>query len=330
MAFLIVSSFGPLYSLTEGNVDRDGTDFIDDGSQQDTSGVLADVMMEDGFLLKPALNSTVGDRSTSNEIFAYQIESGDTLSSLAQRFGIKKETIVMENDLWNVSSLKVGRTLKILPVDGISHVIQKGDTLDKIAKKYNVDAKLIALQNQLKEDEKLPVDSALIIPGGKKEETAPTLYAKGNAGRGAGGKGGGGAPSDPSSYNYTGTTSGRLIWPTLHSAVLTQKFHRGHLALDIANRNRGPIFAAAAGKVIKAAYGWNGGYGNYVIIDHGGGMQTLYGHNEKLYVTEGQMVKQGDTIAWMGNTGNVHGKTGIHCHFEVRVNGVKYDPMKFF
>lgn len=331
VAFFLISAFGPLYNLTEGSYGQEGdsSGTYGDGGYIDFQGgdpnnVLADIMTEDGFLLKPALNSTAGDRSTANEIFAYQVEAGDTLSSLAQRFGIKKETIVMENDLWNTENLKAGMILKILPVDGVSHVVKKGDTIEKIAKAYNVKAEDIIRQNQLDKNEPLLADTALIVPGGKKEQEAPVKYGNSPS------KAGGNAPSNPNLYAYTGKAHGRLIWPTLSSARVTQPFHPGHYALDIANRNRGPIFAAAAGKVVRASYGWNGGYGNVIIIDHGGGMQTLYGHNEKLYVTVGQYVEQGQTIGWMGNTGNVRGPTGIHCHFEVRINGVKYNPMNFF
>lgn len=317
VVFFILSSFGPMYDLTEGNFGYyEDVSFIDFANDAKDS-ILSDIMTEDGFILKPALNSTEGDRSTANEIFAYEVEPGDTLSSLAQRFGIKKETLIMENDLWNANSLRTGMTLKILPVDGVSHVVKKGDTIEKIAKKYEVDAADIIRQNQLEDGETLLADTALIIPGGKKAVTPPAVYANS-------------APSNPTLYSYSGGGSGRLIWPTLGSAKLTQGFHAGHYAVDIANRNKGPIFAAAAGRVIKASYGWNGGYGNVVIIDHGNGMQTLYGHNEKLYVTEGQYVDQGQTVAWMGNSGHVYGPTGIHVHFEVRINGVKYNPMNFF
>ena len=312
-----------MYSLTEGSFWQDDSGNYIDFTGQATDSMLSDVMTEDGFLLKPALNSTEGDRSTANEIFAYAVEPGDTLSTIAQRFGIKKETLVMENDLWNVNSLKTGMTLKILPVDGISHVVKKGDTVDKIAKKYEVKSEDIIRQNQLENGQTLLADTALIIPGGKKIVAPPVV----NPGRG---KSGGNAPSNPSMFAYTGKTGGRLIWPAGPGGKLTQGYHSGHYAIDIGNRARGPIYAAAAGKIIKASYGWNGGYGNYIIIDHGDGMQTLYGHNEKLYVTEGQYVDQGDTISWMGNSGRVYGATGIHIHFEVRIKGVKYNPMNFF
>jgi murein DD-endopeptidase MepM/ murein hydrolase activator NlpD len=314
VAFLVMTSFVPLYQFTEG-YQLEGDFGIVELTDQEAGSALNNIMTEDGFILKPALNSEQGDRSTANEIFAYEVESGDTISSIAQQFGIKKETLIMENDLWNVSSLRSGMMLRILPVDGISHLVQKGDTIDKIVKKYSVDKEAVIKQNQLEDNNELIAGTALIIPGGKKSVPTYLAYT---------------APSSASGYQYTGPSTGRLIWPTLSKAKLTQSYHRGHYALDIANRDKGPIFAAAAGKVIVAKYGWNGGYGNYIIIDHGNGMQTLYGHNEKLYVTEGQYVEQGQTISWMGNSGRVYGATGIHVHFEVRINGVKYNPMNFF
>jgi murein DD-endopeptidase MepM/ murein hydrolase activator NlpD len=317
IAFLLMSSFVPLYQFTEG-YQLEGDYGIVELTDQEAGSALDNMMTEDGFILKPALNSEQGDRTTANEIFAYEVEPGDTLSSIAQQFGIKKETLVMENDLWNVSSLRSGMMLKILPVDGISHLIQKGDTVDKIAKKYSIDKETIIKQNQLEDSAELLAGNAIIIPGGKK--SAP-VYAYTNSYT---------APSSAAGYQYTGPSTGRLIWPTLGKAKLTQGYRSGHYAIDIGNRDKGPIFAAAAGKIITASYGWNGGYGNYIIIDHGNGMQTLYAHNEKLYVTEGQYVEQGQTISWMGNTGRVYGATGIHLHFEVRINGVKYNPMNFF
>ncbi|MBU1682468.1 M23 family metallopeptidase [Patescibacteria group bacterium] len=314
VAFLIMSSFVPLYQFTEG-YQMDGEMGIVEFTDQATDSALADIMTEDGFLLKPALNSTIGDRTTANEIFAYEVEYGDTISSVAERFGITKETLVMENDLWNTNYLRSGMIINVLPVDGISHLVKEGDTLDKVAKKYEIEKETIITQNQLEEGEELLAGTALIIPGAKRSQPVYVASA---------------APSNIASYNYNGPSTGRLIWPTLTKATVTQGFRSGHYAVDIANRDKGPIFAATGGKVIKADYGWNGGYGNEIIIDHGNGMQTLYAHNEKLYVTVGQYVEQGQTIAWMGNTGRVYGATGIHLHFEVRINGVKYNPMNFF
>ena len=315
LAFLLVTPFISTYQLTEGYYADQfaGNELgVFEYTERDAEYTLADIMTEDGFLLKPAINSAEGDRTGFSEIFIYMVEPGDTLSSIAQRFDLKKETLMAENNLWNPNRLRVGSQIKILPVDGLSHVVKSGETLDKVAKKYKVEKEEIIKQNQLEEDEALVADATLIIPGAKRE--APVYLTST-------------APASAASYNGPAAV-GRLIWPT--KGKVTQGYHRRHLALDIGNRAKGPIYAAAPGKVIKAAAGWNGGYGNVVIIDHGNGMQTLYAHNEKLYVTAGQYVEQGQTIGWMGNTGRVWGATGIHLHFEVRIKGVKYNPMSFF
>lgn len=313
--FLIIAPLMSTYKLTHNVYAwqyEDEPDILGSAIHE-TGSAIADVMTEDGFLLKPAINSAAGDRSGFSEIFLYTVESGDTLSSIAQSFNLKKETIMAENDLWNPGKLKVGSQLKILPVDGVTHKVQKGDTLDKIVKKYKVDKAALIKQNQI-EKETLVTNMILIIPGAK---PMPPVSS-------------GSAITAPSNIaNYRGpTATGRLIWPTIGN--MTQRYHGGHRAIDIANSSKGAVYAAAGGKVVKAATGWNGGYGNMVIIDHGDGMETLYAHNEKLYVTSGQYVEQGQTIAWMGRTGRVYGKTGIHLHFEVRIKGVKYNPMNFF
>ena len=123
--------------------------------------------------------------------------------------------------------------------------------------------------------------------------------------------------------------SGGMIWPLAgevtsefgwrtHPIFGTARFHSG---LDIGGDYGMPIHAAAGGTVTYA--GWISGYGNAVIIDHGGGITTLYGHNQSLAVSEGQSVSQGQTIAYCGSTGN---STGPHCHFEVRQNGEPVSP----
>ena len=101
-----------------------------------------------------------------------------------------------------------------------------------------------------------------------------------------------------------------------------------HTGLDIATSSGTPIKAAASGTVVYAGWrgGYNGGYGNLVAIDHGNGVQTLYGHCSKIYVSVGQKVSQGQSIAAVGSTGN---STGPHLHFEVRVNGIAYNPQNY-
>ncbi len=123
--------------------------------------------------------------------------------------------------------------------------------------------------------------------------------------------------------------NGSMIWPVggtitseygwrVHPITGTQKYHSG---IDIGADYGAPIAAAAAGTVEYA--GWISGYGNTIIINHGGGISTLYGHNQSLAASVGQQVSQGETIAYCGSTGN---STGPHCHFEVRQNGEPVSP----
>ena len=129
-------------------------------------------------------------------------------------------------------------------------------------------------------------------------------------------------------------TGGKFIWPTT-STTITSPFgyrihpvtgvYTGHTGVDIGVPSGSPVYAAASGTVIVA--GWYGGYGYAVVIDHGSGLSTLYGHNSGVNVSVGQNVKQGQIVARSGNTGV---STGPHLHFEVRVNGSYVDPMSYF
>ena len=128
---------------------------------------------------------------------------------------------------------------------------------------------------------------------------------------------------------------GRFCWPTPSTTYITspfgtrfhpvQKRNKTHTGIDIGAGHGASIVAAEAGTVLRA--GWNSGYGNYVVIDHGGGTQTLYGHCSALLVQSGQAVSRGQKIALVGSTGV---STGPHLHFEVLINGSYTDPMGYF
>ena len=129
----------------------------------------------------------------------------------------------------------------------------------------------------------------------------------------------------------------KLVWAVLSSAIIVLstvyspalnpifKTVRAHRGIDIGVPTGTPVYAAASGTVIKSLY--NGSYGYYVAIDHGGGIVTLYAHNSQLLVSAGQTVTQGQTIAKAGSTGN---STGPHVHFEVQVNGSVVNPRNYF
>ena len=141
--------------------------------------------------------------------------------------------------------------------------------------------------------------------------------------------------SQSSSTPPTQDSGGAYCWPTPSTRNVTspfgmrfhpiQKRNKMHTGIDIGAGYGASILAAAGGTVLRA--GWNSGYGNYIVIDHGGGIQTLYGHCSVLQVSAGQSVSRGQQIALVGSTGN---STGPHLHFEVLKNGSYTDPMGYF
>ncbi len=200
-------------------------------------------------------------------------------------------------------------------MSGISLKIAKNDTLASIAKEYDVKAEDIAAANKLADASQLVVGQSLLIPGGEKETYAaytPKTYSGITA---------------LSSLVKPGSASpaagNKMNWPTVGHTI-TQYYSWQHLAVDIANKLGTPIYAADAGTIEFA--GWSTGYGNNIVIDHGGGKKTRYAHLSKFYVKVGQTVGKGETIAAMGSTG---WSTGPHVHFEVIINGVKYNPLNY-
>ncbi len=270
-------------------------------------------------LSKPAILPGVSATGGRQEIVDYIVEAGDSLGSIASKFLISVNTLLWENNLTTNSYLHPGDRLRILPVTGISHVVKRGDTLSKIAALYNGTVQDIVRQNQLKPDgSDLVAGEKIIIPNGVKLAKQVAITPPKSVVRVA----------TPPGSRQVPSVSG-FVWPSA-AHVVTQYFTWQHHGVDIAGGSFStPNYAAKAGVVIKSQCGWNSGYGCEVIIDHGGGIKTLYGHNSKLLVSVGEHVEAGQTIGLMGNTGNVRGRTGIHLHFEVWVNNVRTNPFQF-
>lgn len=247
----------------------------------------------------------------------YEVQPGDSLGSIAAKFQISIVTILWENNLGINSYLHPGDKLRILPVSGLTHTIKKGDTLKKIAALYGAAVEDIIKFNKLKADgSDLVTGEKILIPNGVKQ--SQRVVAPRNVNQIAA----------PPSSRQSPTISG-FIWPSA-VRIITQYFTWKHSGIDIAGGNFStPNYASKAGTVIKSQCGWNSGYGCVVVIDHGGGIKTLYGHNSRVLVTPGEYVEQGQTIALMGNTGRVRGPTGIHLHFEVWINNVRTNPFQF-
>lgn len=243
----------------------------------------------------------IEEKTGSFKIATYIVRPDDTLGQIAEMFGVSAGTIIWANDIKRGDLIKEGQILSILPIDGIRHIIKEGDTLQALVKQYGGDLKEILQYNDLPNDYILAVGDEIIIPNG--EAPLPT-YSSGtvavkNPVRGAGG---------PEYKGY-------YIRPIVGGRV-SQWLH-GYNAIDFAAPLGTPILAAASGTVIisKDNGYWNGGYGNYIVIKHDNGTQTLYSHNSKNIVWAGYHVVQGQVIGYIGSTGR---STGPHVHFEVR------------
>ncbi len=260
----------------------------------------SDLLVEDGALVSTGpigKDEVDAARQGSGEISVYTVREGDTLSMIAEMFDVTTNTILWANDLSSAKAISPGDTLIILPMAGVRHVVKSGDTIAAIAKKYEADADEIVSYNQLEKGADLVVGTTLMIPGGALHTAAPVKKA-GSATKSTGGTG----------------KSSSLAHP-IPGAIKTQGIH-GYNAIDFGASVGTTIRAAAAGEVIVAkTSGWNGGYGNYVVIRHSNGVQTLYAHLSTVSVGVGASVGQGETIGAVGMTGK---STGPHLHFEVR------------
>ncbi len=253
--------------------------------------------------------------NSRTDILKYEVKTGDTIESLAQKFNITPDTIRWANRLTAKTKLKVGQTLIVLPVSGLQHTVRRGETVSSIARLYSVDRFDVLRFNGFTDDRSLKIGTMLIIPHGK----PPAVIARQprpQAGR----------PLAEAPPPFIASPEGiHFIWP-IDSRRLTQYFTWRHFGIDLGTSSGLPVRAAEAGVVIKAQRGWNGGYGTMVMIDHGAGFKTLYGHNSNLLVKVGDHISRGQTIAHSGNTGR---STGPHLHFEVWKNNRRVNPLSY-
>lgn len=260
-----------------------------------------DIMVsEDGSLLPPRGPAGGSDlKKTDGSISEYVVRENDSLSEIAVMFDVSVNTILWANEIKNPNTIRPGDTLVILPVSGVRHVVKKGDTLKAIAQKYQGDVDDIIAYNRLEDAASLTPGETIVIPGG--EVVVPASQKSGTRTSVAQTSGG-------------VSVSGYFIHPAPGS-VRTQGIH-GYNGVDFGASIGTAVRAAAGGTVILSRVGgYNGGYGNYIVVKHPNGTQTLYAHLSKNFVSVSETVVQGQTIGAIGNTGR---STGPHLHFEVR------------
>ena len=249
-----------------------------------------------------------GEAGSSDQISVYTVHKGDKITDIAKTFDVSVNTILWANNLSRNTALQEGQILVVLPISGVKHTVKAGDSLKSIAAKYKADADEIAAYNASELADGLTVGLEIIIPDGE----IATPVAKTKVVRKSG------ALKDNPAHNYNGPSFPGYYANPLAGGHKTQGLH-GYNGVDLAmdcHCTGASVRAAAGGVVIISREGgWGGGYGNYVVISHDNGTQTLYGHLLKNLVHEGATVAQGQTIGLLGSTGR---STGPHLHFEVR------------
>ncbi len=257
-------------------------------------------------------------------IAQHTVARGDSIFAISKEFSIKPETLLWANYAAledDPHSLKPGQELSIPPTDGILYQWKDGDTIDKIAADYKVksDDILNWPGNDLDLTNPKPKnDQWVMVPGGWRESKAITLPTI-SRGRGTGTSNVGGSACGAGGA----VGGGGFVWPAGNHFLSGNDYFPGHLGIDIAAGEGSPVYASDSGVVTMASGGWNGGYGNVIMIDHGNGYSTVYAHLSVIEVSTCASVGTGQVIAASGNTGN---SFGAHLHFEVRQGGSNINP----
>ena len=258
---------------------------------------------ENGIILGESAAVSLSALSQPVEYQNYTVKSGDTISGIAIKFGLKNiSTLISVNDIGNVRTLAAGQKLKIPSIDGIVYSVKKGDSLSSIATANNIKLEILLDVNELT-SETLTAGQVLFLPGvGLDQKTLQSRMGE----------------------LFILPISASFRWSSPYGwradpFTGVQSFHTG---TDMACPEGTPILAAMSGKI--AEVGNNRTYGNYIIINHNNGYQTVYAHMSKTIAKKGQWVSQGTKIGLVGSTGY---STGPHLHFMVYKNGNRIDPM---
>ncbi len=237
------------------------------------------------------------------KVRSYTIRPGESISQIAQKLGLNLDTLISLNAIRDARALRAGTLIRYPDVDGLSYRVRRGDTLETISRSFSTPLESILDKNGLTTSV-ISVGQDLFIPGARLSaievnRVLGSLFLFPVRGRISSRYG---ERQDP----FTGV----------------KRFHNG---IDIVNAQDTPISAAMAGRV--ESVGYNNNYGKYVILKHvGTGYQSMYAHLDRILVSRGQNIRQGQQIGELGNTGY---STGAHLHFSVFKNNEPIDPLRF-
>ncbi len=254
--------------------------------------------------------------------FEYKVQTGDTVSGVASRFGIRSSYVSWNNaDVTNANALTVGQTLQVPAVEGIIHSVRLGESVSEIAARYDANAQDIIefRANGLQGDpNRLREGSQILVPGGRKVEIAATIAPPRQAAAAA-------PTTAPRTPAVTVAPNSAWSWPV--RGLLTSPFGPSHpLGIDVAVPVGTPVQASAAGTVTFVGGNPCCSYGYHIIVDNGAGYETLYAHLSAFAVAKGDKVAAGQRI---GSSGNSGASTGPHVHFELHLGGRVQDPMQY-
>jgi murein DD-endopeptidase MepM/ murein hydrolase activator NlpD len=256
---------------------------------------------ENGALASPPENAVPYTQPVAFQ--QYTVRSGDTISSISRRFGLTNiSTLISVNNIENVRLIHEGQTLAVPSIDGIFYTVVQGDTITGISAKHNVIVEDILDVNDL-DTTAIAAGSRLFLPGARLDTEALRKRMG-------------------ETFAFPLSVSWRLSSPFGARRDPFTGARSQHTGVDMAAAAGASIYAALGGRVEAASY--SNVFGNYVIINHGNGYQTLYGHMQKILVQKGRTVAQGEKIGLVGSTGYA---TGPHLHFTVYKNGRLIDPM---
>jgi len=251
------------------------------------------------------------------EMFAwteYQVREGDTISGIASRFSVSVGSIIAFNNIQEAWNIRAGKVLKIPNMDGIPYTVGKNDSISKIAVKMKVPQNAILDANNLMSDTILP-GQVLFIPGARMDANEFNRAFRRDTGRRA---------ENPILLPVGGKVTSGYGWreDPVRPVPGEKRFHRG---VDFVGKMGDPIKAAMKGTVLHIDN--NPNLGNFIILKHDGGLQSLYAHLSAYSVKAGDTVSQGQEIGKIGATGYT---TGPHLHFEVFRNGNRIDPLDLY
>jgi len=299
--FYIISSQG-------GSLDWTGRNVVNSGGDQSVHynlAIYAGLNSQESRRLEGAEDGEAIplDLTETFEWKSYKVQKGDSVSKIAAAFSISMDAIIASNGITNARVLREGEVLKIPNMDGIPYTVKKGDSLSGISKSMGVPLEAILDANDIRSDV-INAGMTLFIPGARMNREDLRLAL------------------------------GELFIHPVRGARLSSPFgwrndpisgvRRHHAAIDLSAPQGTTVIAAMEGKVL--ALGFNGTYGNFIILSHPGNYQTMYAHLHTTAVSRNDSVSQGATIGTVGNTGY---STGPHLHFAVYRNSRPVNPLDY-